>query len=168
VPKEQWAELPPQIHDVMPAWLPELLAAHALLGAVLEYRDARRPHTAQDVAGTTHAATITRWATKLVDDAPNKQYLYVGLNRSLRTMVDEGADGKRLVTGFYSKHRPDILAVYWDPVARVPKVEFYEVPSAGQGANELVQKMRAAMNNIPAAYRTIVTAQVNVIPKDPA
>ena len=123
--------------------------------------------TAQQTSGT-HAATINRWAKKIIDDNPNKLYMYVGLNRSPRTMLDDGVtQGRRLndVNAPHSRHRPDIIAVYWDPASNSPKVELYEIPSPGQNDPQvLVNKMNIIMSELPPSWRTTVR---QIIPLDP-
>lgn len=78
-------------------------------------------------------------------------------------MVANAEDGARLTANV---DRPDIIAVYWDPVVSRPNVEMYEIPSGEQGVAGLVAKMQAAMNTLPEHYRTTITPAENVIPRD--
>ena len=82
----------------------------------------------------------------------------MGLNRSARTMLETGEafkNGKpgRLLDSAEARWRPDITAVYKDKATRAIKIEFFEVPSAGQTKAIMQIKLLAIWNKIPTKYQ---------------
>jgi len=109
--------------------------------------------TAQEVPGTTHAATVMRKAMEL---AQNGNYSHVTMARNWRTATGRaGGDAT-------SNLVPDIIAVRWDG-----KVVPFEVMSPGDTVNELMGRMRTGMDSLPETFRTDLDVAVNILPLDP-
>ena len=108
----------------------------------------------------THKETVLRIARELAAD-PQGNYLYIGMNRSWRTMVADGATGARLTN---NTNRPDIIAVRWEPNTNSFRVDAWEVPSGDQTLQEMQDKLDADMLAIPQEYR----GNIFSVPQDPA
>ncbi|MBB6429911.1 PKD domain-containing protein [Algisphaera agarilytica] len=133
--------------------------------------------TAQETGGT-HAATISRITNDMLKNAPaHKEYLYVGLNRSLRTMLDtgealNGSKPTRLFNDQFYRHRPDIFAVYRDKNSGLLKVELHEVVSQTQlsetSRQAIQQNLDDMMAQIGRLSGSLVTPVTKLHDMDPA
>ena len=130
--------------------------------------------TAQHIQGAggiplpRHHTTIERLVTEMcetgriaaVTDMPTRNYLYIGMNRSVRTMVANAETGQRFAT--CSSNRPDILGVWRDAQGRIG-VDMFEVRSGTQGGETLLTHLRNTITTLP---QDIVQGTYRVLESD--
>ncbi|MFN7022559.1 MAG: hypothetical protein ACK4WH_14705, partial [Phycisphaerales bacterium] len=111
---------------------------------------------AQQVTGPAdaHVRTINRLADEMAQHGrilslgsmPTRNYLYIGMNRSVRTMVANGQTGARFES--CSRKRPDLTGLWIDAQGR-SGVDMFEVASGGQDRVGLTAALDQVMRTLP-------------------
>jgi len=131
--------------------------------------------TAQDVLlhasglSSTHARTINNVVGELarngriaaITTMPTRNYVYIGMNRSVRTMVANAAEGTRFES--CSRLRPDIVAVWRDANGNIG-VDMFEVRSGGQLRGPLLNVLQSIRDDLPAG---VVRGVIDVLELEP-